>query len=36
MTDELDGPAAEFEEGDLTPISALEDYAYCPPGPSCL
>ena len=30
MTDELDGPAAEFDESDLIPISTLEHNAYCP------
>jgi len=33
MTDELDGPAAEFDESDLIPIFALELYAYCPQAP---
>ena len=33
MTDELDGPAAEFEESDLVPISTLEHNAYCPQAP---
>ena len=30
MMDELDEPAAEFDDQDLIPISALEHYAYCP------
>jgi len=33
MTDELDGPAAEFDESDLIPISTLEHNAYCPQAP---
>ena len=33
MTDELDGQAAEFDESDLIPISALEHYAYWPQAP---
>ncbi|MGD0970302.1 MAG: CRISPR-associated endonuclease Cas2 [Desulfobaccales bacterium] len=29
MMDEMEEPAAEFDEQDLIPISALEHYAYC-------
>jgi CRISPR-associated exonuclease Cas4 len=30
MMDELDKPAAEFDESDLIPISAVQHYSYCP------
>ena len=33
MTDELDGPAAEFDESDLIPIATLEHNVHCPRAP---
>ncbi|MCG2771042.1 MAG: CRISPR-associated protein Cas4 [Desulfobacterales bacterium] len=30
MMEELDKPAAEFDESDLIPISAVQHYSYCP------